>query len=709
MNEGTELPAKVKLEYSAILGQVEGNVKVFSYGSIAAKNNFTMWEYTNGFYVSTFGVETNVRKSSTTTIKHKVVLDRTSSTNYNFYVNDELVRSGTGTLEQASSPMLLLGSANRYVGKIYYLKLWVDDTLTYDLVPAKRNSDNEVGMYDLATGTFYTNAGTGSFIAGPDIVPTPDNPIEIESVGEKTKNLVDINTDARLTYDGEAYVNNVWIAQSISDANSTPLRLEANKTYYIHYELSTPIDDNARIYFLDENGKRYEKYNRSTGAYLSWDYYLTPTSPIVRWGITGNWGGTPAGDLKLKNFIIAESKTPVSYEPYGKYRIPIIISQSLPEEYQKVEYIESTGTQYLNINYKPNPKTIFELDMQFKENANISSSSANNFFIGTSINENAKYTINFGDGANEYNTIYYWIENPYDGRNIWSKTYSEIFNRSLMRLSNNNVEFLDHTRSVEEKTTTNTGNLIIGGNANSSNIIVPFNRHNMKIYDLKIYENSDLKINLIPCYRKSDNVIGLYDLVEGKFYTNQGTGTFLKGNDLAETIESTETRIVDKELNIYLDEPLRKIGDYADYIDFKNKKVVRNIKELILNGSDAEMWHVSYNASIKSGDKGYYASGVVSDYKDRDKVLVNMVNVSKRWGNTNICFLDGDFNIEVDETRFPTVRDLKTYISTKNIIVNYTLATPTEETIDIPSISTIPYSDNIKIGTNIKPSKIELN
>ena len=30
--------------------------------------------------------------------------------------------------------------------------------------------------------------------------------------------------------------------------------------------------------------------------------------------------------------------------------------------------------------------------------------------------------------------------------------------------------------------------------------------------------------------------------------------------------------------NIYLDEPLRKIGDYSDYIDFKNQKVYRNVE-----------------------------------------------------------------------------------------------------------------------------------
>jgi len=38
--------------------------------------------------------------------------------------------------------------------------------------------------------------------------------------------------------------------------------------------------------------------------------------------------------------------------------------------------------------------------------------------------------------------------------------------------------------------------------------------------------------NFVPCYRKADNVIGLYDMVEGKFYTNAGTGAFTKGADV---------------------------------------------------------------------------------------------------------------------------------------------------------------------------------
>ena len=35
----------------------------------------------------------------------------------------------------------------------------------------------------------------------------------------------------------------------------------------------------------------------------------------------------------------------------------------------------------------------------------------------------------------------------------------------------------------------------------------------------------------IPCYRKSDNVVGLYDIIADEFKTNAGTGSFTKGNN----------------------------------------------------------------------------------------------------------------------------------------------------------------------------------
>ena len=53
-----------------------------------------------------------------------------------------------------------------------------------------------------------------------------------------------------------------------------------------------------------------------------------------------------------------------------------------------------------------------------------------------------------------------------------------------------------------------------------------------KIYSTKVYDDNILIRDLVPCYRKSDNVIGMLDLVNNVFYTNAGSGKFLKGNNV---------------------------------------------------------------------------------------------------------------------------------------------------------------------------------
>ena len=44
---------------------------------------------------------------------------------------------------------------------------------------------------------------------------------------------------------------------------------------------------------------------------------------------------------------------------------------------------------------------------------------------------------------------------------------------------------------------------------------------------------TELAYEFVPCYRKSDGVIGMYETVNGEFiYTNQGAGTITKGLDI---------------------------------------------------------------------------------------------------------------------------------------------------------------------------------
>lgn len=56
-----------------------------------------------------------------------------------------------------------------FVGNIYRQQAYQNNVLVGDFIPAIRNSDNVVGMYDAVSGTFYTNAGTGNFTAGTPI------------------------------------------------------------------------------------------------------------------------------------------------------------------------------------------------------------------------------------------------------------------------------------------------------------------------------------------------------------------------------------------------------------------------------------------------------------------------------------------------------------------------------------------------------------
>lgn len=49
------------------------------------------------------------------------------------------------------------------------IELYQSNVLVFNGVPAKRNSDDEVGLYDTVSGSFFSNSGTGDFIAGSEV------------------------------------------------------------------------------------------------------------------------------------------------------------------------------------------------------------------------------------------------------------------------------------------------------------------------------------------------------------------------------------------------------------------------------------------------------------------------------------------------------------------------------------------------------------
>ena len=64
------------------------------------------------------------------------------------------------------------GATNGFAGRIYRATIYKDNTngVIFDGVPVRRNSDDALGIYDVVSGTFLENIGTGVFTAGADMV-----------------------------------------------------------------------------------------------------------------------------------------------------------------------------------------------------------------------------------------------------------------------------------------------------------------------------------------------------------------------------------------------------------------------------------------------------------------------------------------------------------------------------------------------------------
>lgn len=69
-------------------------------------------------------------------------------------------------------------------------------------------------------------------------------------------------------------------------------------------------------------------------------------------------------------------------------------------------------------------------------------------------------------------------------------------------------------------------------NTKSFHVFAGRTRHvGVKLYSFMLYDGGFLARDLIPCYRKSDAVIGVYDKISKTFYTSTH-GIFTKGQDI---------------------------------------------------------------------------------------------------------------------------------------------------------------------------------
>ena len=118
------------------------------------------------------------------TVWHTIKLDH----NTLYFDNNKIgQRSGVWTTYNNDTMLLFAAITSTYQGQYYveYLKLGSGNSLVRDYVPAKRLSDNVIGLYDKVNDVFYTNAGTGEF--GGTAKSTP------EYIDETTDNTIYVN------------------------------------------------------------------------------------------------------------------------------------------------------------------------------------------------------------------------------------------------------------------------------------------------------------------------------------------------------------------------------------------------------------------------------------------------------------------------------------------------------------------------------------
>lgn len=182
-----------------------------------------------------------------------------------------------------------------------------------------------------------------------------------------------------------------------------------------------------------------------------------------------------------------------------------------------IEYIESTGTQYINTGISPNQDTRFMMTFMVTRRA-----SSDNYIFGVSgfsfratgdtscsINWVASKWANTGCALNKKFTV--------DASNVWT-LYNE-------------------DGSVKSKTSWDktawsyTAPFYIG--AGDTNFSASGYIGGLKIYSAKIWDNDELVRNFIPVL-DGNGVACLYDLVSNEYFYNAGTGDFNPGPELTE-------------------------------------------------------------------------------------------------------------------------------------------------------------------------------
>lgn len=189
----------------------------------------------------------------------------------------------------------------------------------------------------------------------------------------------------------------------------------------------------------------------------------------------------------------------------------------VPTGYTRLEYIESAGTQYIDTGFKPNQDTRVVCEVACPV------SNTTNWVFGARQASGSKMYGFAASASGYYLSQYNAIEEKFP-ESLNSTDYIVIDkNKNITTINGVHAS----NTAAAEAFVTPVNLTIFAGNTNGTKVY-----GKIKFKSFKLYDNGTLIRNYIPA-KNASGVIGLYDDINAKFYTNAGTGAFVAGPEIA--------------------------------------------------------------------------------------------------------------------------------------------------------------------------------
>ena len=437
------------------------------------------------------------------------------------YLDGDLRYTTTNTYTYNSSQknICIFKCRNFASYQLSYFILYDGDEKVREFYPCYRKSDSVIGLYDKVTNEFYPNNGSGVFIKGADVQSGTFieeyeflTSKDFKSISYKDlldKPIVPTKT-SQLTNDSN------YLTKANGDSY-----YQVKGNYALKNEI--PTVNNASL-VIQQNGIDIATFTANSETDTTVDI-TTPTNYVDL-----------TSDQQIGGTKIFETVPKLSRSAYVNADVV------LPDEYQLVEYIQSSGTEYIDTNSRIIANTRFTCTWgSVFNNGTFTSASGENKGYGQGNPSGSSPNI-AGGGRLQNGVVTFWFSGSnYStslGASASTSIYADIITTSENTLKFSMTDIISGTVFINNTLTNFTiypvNNMFLFRDSSGQ---YPFYSAK-KIYDVKFEtrasssEDFIVAKHLIPCYRKADHICGFYDIIGNEFYTNKGTGTLLAGPDV---------------------------------------------------------------------------------------------------------------------------------------------------------------------------------